>query len=163
MNIILCVLCQHCCKLKRQHAVNWYWVWISIICVFSTILHNFTEQKNLKEMQKHNCIWASRDLLCSKGENHMKNFLNVLYNKKVIFHRNYHSTWRLAVICPFTPMTQRFWWIKEINTHIPLRITVIHHDVTMCDNVCFYSDWWFWEDFKEEKWLPSDIIGDQHY
>ena len=92
-----------------------------------------------------------------------KTFLKVLYNKQVIFQRNYHSTQRLAVICPFTPVTQSFWWIKEINMHFPLRMTVIHHDVTMCDNVCFYSDWWFWEDFKEEKLLPSDIIGDQRY
>lgn len=39
--------------------------------------------------------------------------------------------------------------------------TVIHHDVTVHDDMCFFNDWWFWEDFKEEQLLLADIIGDQ--
>ena len=55
---------------------------------------------------------------------------------------------------------------RYVNMHIPLRITVIHHGVALYDNMCFYNDCWFWEDFKKEQLLPSDINGDprnQHH
>lgn len=51
---------------------------------------------------------------------------------------------------------------QYVNMYVPLRIPVIHRDVTVYDNMCFINDWWFWEDFKEEQLLPSDISGDQH-